>query len=206
MSALAYVHRFEPGTQVGAAPLLLLHGTGGNEDDLFPIGRQVAPGSALLSPRGDVSEQGMPRFFRRFAEGVFDLDDVAKRTHALAGFITAAASKYGFNRGQLTALGYSNGANIAASLLLLRPEVLARAVLLRPMVVLQPASLPDLSGKHVRLISGRHDPIVPADHPPQLAEMFRRAGARVDLHWLDTGHQLTDADLTHAGGLLGSAS
>jgi phospholipase/carboxylesterase len=206
MPSLSYTHHFEPGTQAGAPPLLLLHGTGGNENDLLPLGRQLAPGSALLSPRGDVSERGMPRFFRRFAEGVFDLDDVAQRTHALADFIAAAAKQYGFAPGQLTALGYSNGANIAASLLLLRPEVLARAVLLRPMVVLQPEQLPDLSGRHISLLSGRHDPIVPVDHPPRLAEQLRRAGAQVDLHWLETGHQLTEADLAHAARFLGARS
>ncbi|MEN9403036.1 MAG: putative hydrolase MhqD, partial [Verrucomicrobiota bacterium] len=196
---LTYVHRFEPATVANATPVLLLHGTGGNEADLLPLGRQLAPGSALLSPRGDVSEHGMPRFFRRFAEGVFDLDDVARRTHALADFIADAATRYGFDPGKLAALGYSNGANIAASLLLLRPEALVRAVLLRPMVVLQLKTLPDLSGKHVTLLSGRHDPIVPVDHPPQLAKMLRQAGAQVDLHWLDTGHQLTEEDLRLSG-------
>jgi len=204
MPALSYIHRFEPGTKAGAAPLLLLHGTGGNETDLLTLGRQLAPGSALLSPRGDVSEHGMPRFFRRLAEGVFDLEDVARRTHALADFITAAADQYGFETNRLTALGYSNGANIAASLLLLRPEVLARAVLLRPMVVLQPELLPDLTGKHISIISGRHDPIVPLDHPERLADMFRRAGAGVELHWSETGHQLTSADLAQAARLIGS--
>lgn len=199
MKPLTYVHRFEPAKVAHATPVLLLHGTGGNEADLLPLGRQLAPGSALLSPRGDVSEHGMPRFFRRFAEGVFDLDDVARRTHALADFIADAATRYGFDPGKLAALGYSNGANIAASLLLLRPEALVRAVLLRPMVVLQPKTLPDLSGKHVTLLSGRHDPIVPVDHPPQLAKMLRQAGAQVDLHWLDTGHQLTEEDLRLSG-------
>ena len=204
MNPLSYIHRFEPGTKAGAPPLLLLHGTGGNENDLLPIGRQLAPGSALLSPRGDVSEQGMPRFFRRFAEGVFDLDDVARRTHALADFIIAAGVKYGFEPGQLTALGYSNGANIAASLLLLRPEVLARAVLLRPMVVLQPAHPPDLSQREICLLSGRHDPIVPVDQPERLAGQFRLAGARVELHWLEAGHQLTGSDFAHAAKFLGT--
>ena len=204
MPPLSYLHRFEPNTKAGAPPVLLLHGTGGNEDDLLPLGRQLVPGSALLSPRGDVSEHGMPRFFRRFAEGVFDLDDVACRTNALADFITAAGTKYGFEPSQLTAFGYSNGANIAASLLLLRPEVLARAVLLRPMVVLEPARLPDLSGRHISLLSGRHDPIVPVDHPPRLAAQFRRAGARVDLHWLEDGHQLTEADLALAARFFGA--
>lgn len=202
MPALSYIHRFEPGTLTGAAPVLLLHGTGGNEDDLLEIGRQVAPGSALLSPRGNVSEHGMPRFFRRFAEGVFDLEDVARRTHELADFITAAAAEYGFDAGRLTALGYSNGANIAASLLLLRPEVLAGAVLLRPMVVLQPERLPDLSGKHIILSSGRLDPIVPVDHPPRLAALLRQAGARVDLNWGETGHQLTAGDISLARNFL----
>jgi phospholipase/carboxylesterase len=200
MPPLSYIHRYEPAAlpaaaSANAAPLLLLHGTGGDENDLLPLGRQIAPGSALLSPRGDVSEHGMPRFFRRFAEGVFDLEDVARRSHALADFIVAAAAKYGFDVGQLTALGYSNGANIAASLLLLRPEVLTRAILLRPMVVQEPERLPDLSGKRIVLLSGRHDPIVPVDHPPRLAALFRNAGARVDLHWLETGHGLTEPDL-----------
>jgi phospholipase/carboxylesterase len=202
MSTLSYIHRYEPGTDANAAPVLLLHGTGGNEADLLPLGRRLAPGSALLSPRGDVSEHGMPRFFRRFAEGVFDLEDVARRTHALADFIAGAATAYGFDASRLTAVGYSNGANIAASLLLLRPEALARAVLLRPMVVLQPEKLPDLTGKAISLLSGRHDPIVPVDHPPRLTEMFGQAGARVDLHWLETGHQLTDSDLAHAARFL----
>ncbi|HEX2861278.1 MAG TPA: alpha/beta hydrolase [Lacunisphaera sp.] len=206
MSSLSHLHRFEPGSIAGATPVLLLHGTGGTEHDLLPLGRQLAPGSALLSPRGEVNENGMPRFFRRFAEGVFDLDDVARRTHALADFIASAAKKYQLDAAKLTAVGYSNGANIAASLLLLRPESLAGAVLLRPMVVLQPGALPDLAGKHLSLISGRHDPIVPVDHPPRLAEMFRQAGAAVDLHWLEAGHQLTKPDFDLAGRFLATRS
>jgi predicted esterase len=177
MNPLSYLHRFEPGSDPAAPPVLLLHGTGGNENDLLPLGRQLAPGSALLSPRGDVSEHGMPRFFRRFAEGVFDLKDVAQRTHALADFIAAASTRYGFPADRLTAVGYSNGANIAATLLLLRPEALAHAVLLRPMVVLRPDKLPDLTGKSLTLLSGRHDPIVPVDHPTELAAMFRAASS-----------------------------
>jgi predicted esterase len=202
MNPLSYIHRYEPSTQAGSPPLLLLHGTGGNENDLLPVGRQIAPGSALLSPRGDVSENGMPRFFRRLAEGVFDQKEVTARTHALADFLSAAATRYGFGASQLTALGYSNGANIAASLLLLRPESLAGAVLLRPMVVLEPTHVPDLSGKRVAILSGRHDPIVPEDHPERLAAMFRESGADVDLHWLETGHQLAGADFRLAGQFL----
>lgn len=202
MSSLSYLHRYEPATQAGSAPLLLLHGTGGNENDLLPVGRQIAPGSALLSPRGDVSENGMPRFFRRLAAGAFDQKEVAQRTRALADFLAAAAQRYGFSTGQLNALGYSNGANIAASLLLLRPESLGGGVLLRPMVVLEPGHLPDLSGKRLAILSGRHDPIVPLDHPEKLAATFRHAGAEVDLHWLESGHQLTGADFRLAAQFL----
>ena len=202
MTPLSYHHRFEPGTDPSAPPVLLLHGTGGDENDLLPLGRQLWPGAALLSPRGDVLEQGMPRFFRRFAEGVFDLADVELRTRALADFIAAAARRYAFDATRLTALGFSNGANIAATLLLLRPEALATAVLLRPMVVLEPARMPDLSGKRVLIASGALDPIMPADHPPRLAAMFRQAGADVTLHTVAAGHGLTSADITAARNFL----
>ncbi len=140
----------------------------------------------------------MPRFFRRFAEGVFDLDDVVKRTQALADFIASAATQYHFDQSKLLAVGYSNGANIAASLLLLRQESLAGAALLRPMVVLEPDKLPDLSGKRILISSGQHDPIVPNDHPTRLAEQFRGAGATVTLNSSTAGHGLTPADVTAA--------
>jgi phospholipase/carboxylesterase len=198
MPNLSYHHLFEPGTDPAAPPLLLLHGTGGDERDLVPLARQVSPGSALLSPRGDVLERGAPRFFRRLAEGVFDLPDVERRTHALADFIAAAAARYGFDASRLTALGFSNGANIAGSLLLLRPESLAAAALLRPMVVLEPAVPPDLAGKRVLISSGEFDPIVPNDHPPRLAELLRRGGASVDLHTHSASHGLVPADLAAA--------
>ncbi len=198
MPQLSYHHRFEPGTDLAAPPLLLLHGTGGDENDLIPLGQKLSPGSALLSPRGDVLEHGMPRFFRRFAEGVFDLADVTRRTQALADFIAAAAGHYGLDQRRLLALGFSNGANIAASLLWLRPESLADAILLRPMVVLEPVQLPDLSGKRVFISSGTQDPIVPNDHPSRLAQMLRQAGAEVTLHTSDAGHGLTPADFSSA--------
>lgn len=200
MFTLSYQHVFEPSRDPTAAPLLLLHGTGGDERDLLPLGRQLAPGAALLSPRGDVLERGAPRFFKRFAEGVFDLADVERRTHALADFIGAAAKHYGFDATRLTALGFSNGANIAASLLLLRPESLAAAVLLRPMVVLEPApaALPTLAAKRILISSGELDPIVPPDHPARLAEIFRRAGADVTLRTHVASHGLIPADLAAA--------
>lgn len=200
MPALSYQHIFEPARDPAAAPLLLLHGTGGDEHDLLPLGRQLAPGAALLSPRGDVLERDAPRFFRRFAEGVFDLADVERRTHALADFIAAAAKHYGFDASRLTAFGFSNGANIAASLLLLRPDSLAAAVLLRPMVVLEPAAsaLPSLAGKRVLISSGNVDPVVPPDHPPRLAEMLRRAGADVTLRTHAASHGLVPGDFVAA--------
>ncbi len=197
---LSYQHVFHPGAEPAAPPLLLLHGTGGDEHDLIPLARQLSPSSALLSPRGDVLERGAPRFFRRLAEGVFDLPDVERRTHALADFIAAAAQHYRFDASRLTALGFSNGANIAASLLLLRPESLAAAALLRPMVVLDPtaSALPPLAGKRVLISSGEFDPIVPADHPLRLAEMFRRAGADVTLRRHAASHGLVPGDLAAA--------
>lgn len=202
MPILSYHHLFEPATDASAPPLLLLHGTGGDEHDLVPLARQLSPGSALLSPRGDVLERGAPRFFRRLAEGVFDLADVERRTHALADFVAAAAREYGFDAARLTALGFSNGANIAAALLLLRPESLAAAALLRPMVVLEPASVPNLGGKRVLISSGEFDPIVPPDHPPRLAEIFRRGGAAVTLRTHAASHGLVPGDLSAAQDLL----
>ena len=194
----SYQHVFIPGTDPLASALLLLHGTGGDENDLIPLGQSLSPGSPLLSPRGDVSENGMPRFFRRFAEGVFDLADVEKRTHALADFIAIAAAHYEIDSSKLVAIGYSNGANIAASLLLLRPEAISGAVLLRPMVVLEPKSLPRLNGKRILISSGQHDPIVPVDHPFRLAQRFREAGADVTVNSHAGGHGLTQADFTAA--------
>lgn len=202
MPIRSHHHRFEPGTNPSAPPLLLLHGTGGDENDLIPLGQKLSPGSALLSPRGNVSEHGARRFFARLAEGVFDPAEVTRRTHALADFIAAAAQKYGFDPARLTAVGFSNGANIAATLLLLRPESLGAAVLLRPMVVLEPAALPDLRGRRVLLSSGNLDPIVPPDHPGRLADLLRRAGAGVTLHTHAASHGLVPPDFAAAGDFL----
>jgi phospholipase/carboxylesterase len=204
---LAYQHVFLPAKSGNAAtkapPLLLLHGTGGNERDLLPLARELSPASAVLSPRGDVSEHGQLRFFRRFAEGVFDLDDVAKRTHALADFIAAAAREYDFDTRRLSAIGFSNGANIAATLLQLRPESMHAAVLLRPMVVLdQPAPANSLAGKRILIASGTHDPIVPNDHPPRIAAHLRAGGATVTLHTHAALHGLAPSDVSAAKSFL----
>lgn len=196
---LSYHHLFQPGTDSSAPPLLLLHGTGGNEHDLVPLARRLSPGSLLLSPRGDVSERGALRFFARLAEGVFDPAEVTRRTRALADFIAAASGHYGFDPARLIAVGLSNGANIAATVLQLRPESLAGAVLLRPMVVLdQPAAAGTLSGKRVLIASGDQDPIVPGDHPLRLAGLLRAGGATVSLQTAPAGHGLVPADLTVA--------
>jgi predicted esterase len=199
MPPLTYQSVFEPGSDPKAPPLLLLHGTGGDEHDLLPLGRTLSPGSALLSPRGDVSEHGSRRFFARLAEGIFDPAEVTRRTHALADFIAVAADRHGLDRRKLLAVGFSNGANIAATLLQLRPESLAGAVLLRPMVVLdQPATAGTLAGKRVLIASGNQDPIVPNDHPPRLAALLRVGGAAVTLHTSEAGHGLATADIAAA--------
>ncbi len=195
---LNFVHRFVPAQEPGAPTLLLLHGTGGNEDDLLPLGRMIDDRAALLSPRGKVLEHGMPRFFRRLAEGVFDHEDLVNRTHELAGFIKQATGEYDLNPGRLYAMGFSNGANIAASLLLLHPELLAGAVLLRVMTPFEPETPPDLSGKPVYLAAGRSDQIVPPEDTERLAELLREAGAEVRLDWQPGGHGIGRAEVEAA--------
>ncbi|MFG1320133.1 alpha/beta hydrolase [Xanthobacter autotrophicus] len=194
--ALAFTHRFEPATTAGAPPLLLLHGTGGDETDLLPLGRMIAPGAALLSPRGQVSEGGMPRFFRRLAEGVFDEADVVRRARDLADFIAAARAVYGL--AAPVAVGFSNGANIAAAMMLLRPEALAGAVLLRAMVPLSNPPAADLPATPVLLLSGAMDPIVPAENAARLKALLSAHGAQVEHRTLPASHGLTSADLTAA--------
>jgi predicted esterase len=199
MSLSGMIHVFEPGTDRSAPPLLLLHGTGGNERDLLPLARSLSPGSALLSPRGAVSEHGAARFFARLGEGVFDPAEVIRRTQDLADFVAAAAQRHALDPARLTAIGFSNGANIAATLLLLRPESIGAALLLRPMVVLdRPAAPGSLAGKRVLLASGRRDPIVPPDHPPRLAARLRAGGADVTEQWQEAGHGLVSADFSAA--------
>jgi phospholipase/carboxylesterase len=188
-----FIHVFEPASDPARAPLLLLHGTGGDECDLIGLGRAVAPGAALLSPRGKVLEGPMPRFFRRLAEGVFDEDDLRRRTHELADFIEASRARYGL--AQPVAVGFSNGANIAASLLLLRPEVLAGAALLRAMSPFAQPLQADLTGKRVLILSGAMDPIVPADDVGRLAKTLSGNGASVDHRTLPAGHGLSQPDI-----------
>jgi phospholipase/carboxylesterase len=193
---LGFIHRFVPATQPGRRPLLLLHGTGGDESDLVPLGERLAPGAALLSPRGKVLESGMPRFFRRLAEGVFDLDDLQRRTEELAQFIAAARDAYGIEKP--IAVGFSNGANIAGALLLTHAETLAGAVLMRATVPFVPETLPLLAGVPVLILSGAMDPMVSADKRDQLSQLLRSAGADVTHDVVSAGHNLTAQDLAAA--------
>lgn len=199
-ATLGFHHRFLHGAEGGSEPvLILLHGTGGNENDLLELGGSLFPGAARLSPRGKILENGVtPRFFRRLAEGVFDEQDLIFRTHELADFLLAARKEYGLGTRPAVAIGYSNGANIAASLLLLRPGILQGAVLLRAMTPLEPAQAADLGGTPVLLLSGRQDPIVPRENVEHLATLLREAGAEITIRWSDGGHQLEAAEIEAA--------
>jgi predicted esterase len=191
-----FLHEFVHGNS--DRTLLLLHGTGGNERDLIPLGRELDPNASLLSPRGKILENGMPRFFRRLAEGVFDLEDLKTRTNELADFVAAAARHYKLAADDIVGVGYSNGANIAASMLLLRPEIMRAAILLRAMVPLVPDKLPDLSSVCVWISAGDQDPIIPASEAQRLVELLRRAGADVTIRFFDAGHELARDDVDAA--------
>ena len=197
---LHFTHHYIPPMQAGqrGPTLLLLHGTGGDENDLLDLGRMLDPNVGLLSPRGKVLENGMPRFFRRLAEGVFDVSDLIQRTHELADFVEVASTTYGFDAAHVIAVGFSNGANIAASMLLLRPQTLAAAVLLHPMVPFVPEELPNLTGKQVFIGAGRRDPIVPMQNTEQLIELLQNTGATVEAHWHNGGHTITHEEVRDA--------
>lgn len=199
---LGLKHRFIAGSK--PQTLLLLHGTGGDENDLITLGRGIDPEASILSPRGQVLEEGMPRFFRRLAPGVFDLPDLLARTHELATFVDEACQAYKLQTGDIIAIGYSNGANIAASLLLLHPGVFRAAALLHAMVPFEPSSIgmsietkerPILEGTNVLLTAGRQDSIVPSDQAERLARILEDAGATVRLEWQPGGHELTQGEL-----------
>jgi predicted esterase len=199
--ALGFIHRFIPAvhstknSQIKSHVLLLLHGTGGNEEDLIPIGKMISPGSAILSPRGKVLENGMPRFFRRLAEGVFDVEDLKYRTCELAAFVSNASRFYGFDLNRTIAVGYSNGANIGVSMFLLRPEVLSGAILFRAMVPLETESVPDLSNKHIILSEGLYDPIVTKQEAKRLFMLLEKSRAKISLRWQKSSHNLTQEDV-----------
>lgn len=196
------MHRFipssPPDSKQDSITLLLLHGTGGNEDDLVPLGRELVPHASILSPRGKVLENGMPRFFRRFAEGVFDLEDLKFRTNELVDFVTKASKEYKFNPETVVALGYSNGANIAVSMLLLRPESLAGAVLLRATLPFVPEKLPNLSGKSIFVSEGRYDQFVSSAQAEKLKQILQESGANVTFNIENHNHSLIEEEITKA--------
>jgi phospholipase/carboxylesterase len=191
-SELGFIHQFIPAsTRPDQVTLLLLHGTGGNEQDLIPLGQELYPRAAILSPRGKVLESGMPRFFRRLAEGVFDIEDLKFRTHELADFVRKASKVYKFDLRYIISIGYSNGANIASSLLLIHPEIITSAVLFRAMVPFIPEKVPNLTGKNIFIGAGQYDPIVPRKQTETLFDFFEKAGANVVLHFEEnSGHEL----------------
>jgi predicted esterase len=202
-----FIHTFTPARDAQSRRvLLLLHGTGGNETDMIPLGRDLDPDAAILSLRGNVLEKGMPRFFRRLAEGVFDEEDVVRRANELADFVGTAATKYQFNRKDLIAVGYSNGANIAAAMFLLRPGTIRSAVLFRAMVPLTPVNQPNLAGTRALICSGMRDPIVPVENAERLTEMLRAAGADVTLRLQEASHQLVFDEVAAAKNWLGESS
>jgi phospholipase/carboxylesterase len=196
---IGFVHRFVPAEdKTSAETLVVLHGTGGDENDLIGIGQAVAPGAVILSPRGNVLENGAPRFFKRLAEGVFDPKEVRSRGEELARFIRAAISKYGLNPERVFALGYSNGANVASTVMFIEPGLFRGAILFRPMVVFEPTERPDLSGAGVLISAGRMDPIVPVNSVERLAELFEVSRAEVTLKWQVAGHNLLPSEVRDA--------
>lgn len=200
-NGLDFIHRFisaNSKANKSSLTLLLLHGTGGTEDDLIPLGNELTPDASILSVRGKVLENGMPRFFRRLEEGVFDLEDLKMRTDELADFILKSSSIYDFDLKRLVAVGYSNGANIGASVLLRRPEVLAGAILFRAMVPFIPDVLPDLSKKFIILLEGMRDPIVSKQEAESLLKIFNKAHSNVTIKWQGSGHNLTQEDIDSA--------
>jgi predicted esterase len=196
---LGFIHRFVPAEDLATGEtLLVLHGTGGNENDLVGVGQAIAPGAAILSPRGKVLENGAPRFFKRLAEGVFDPKEVRSRAEELTRFIRAAITKYDLDASRIYALGYSNGANIASTVMFIEPRLLQGAMLLRPMLVYEPEQRGDLSSSGVFISAGRMDPIVPMSSVERLAEIFELSHAEVTLKWQVAGHNLLPREVREA--------
>jgi phospholipase/carboxylesterase len=196
---LGFIHRFQPAEEsANRDTLVVLHGTGGDENDLIGIGQAIAPGAAVLSPRGNVLENGAPRFFRRLAEGVFDPKEVRSRAEELARFIRAAVLTYRLDPTRVFALGYSNGANVASTVMLVEPGILRGAILFRPMLVYEPTEKKDLAGSAVFISAGRMDPIVPTASVERLVKLFELAHAEVTLKWQLVGHNLVPSEVSEA--------
>lgn len=199
---LPFIHEYKPPTDDDPRTLLMLHGTGGSQYDLIPIGKRLIPTAAILSPLGKVLENGMARFFRRFSQGVFDVEDIKLRATELTKFTLDAADYYKRDSNNFIGVGYSNGANMIAALLLLQPSLLRAAVMFRPMVPLMPPKLPNLDGLKVLICGGRDDELISMAEPMRLSELLRESKAEVDIHFANAGHGLTAEDLDCASGWL----
>jgi phospholipase/carboxylesterase len=193
-----FAHRFESGTNPAAPALLLLHGAAGDENTLLPLGKAIAPGAPLLSPRGRVLEHGMSSFVRRLEKGAIDLEDLEFRTSELKRFVVAVSETYSLTSERLVTVGVSNGAILAAGLLLRNPETSAGAILIRGMAPFMPEPMPDLRRKPILLLGGLDDPIVQTDEAGDLANILRLANAEVTVHWENAGHTLAQGDVLMA--------
>lgn len=192
----------DPGAEPGAPALFLFHGTGGSEGQFFELAAELMPGARRIAPRGDVSEGGATRYFRRHAEGRFDMTDLARATRKMAGFIR---DRLGATRPVLTAgFGYSNGANIIAAMQFDEPSLFDRAVLLHPLIPFDPPPQPGLAGKRVLITAGRNDPICPAQETQKLADWYAAQGAEITLHFHDGGHEIRRDELLAAKSFLGA--
>jgi predicted esterase len=204
---LELIHRYTTGEGPNASTtLLLLHGTGGDENDMVPLAQSLLPGAAVLSPRGAVRERGAPRFFARLAEGVFDLEDLALRTQQLMRFVNGAIARYGIDQKKLIAVGFSNGANIAASVLLTGPPLFSHAVLFRAMVPFEPRQPAKLNGTPVLLSSGEWDTIATPEQARRLQSLLTAAGANTTVNFFDSGHELTRDDIIGAAGWIAAVT
>jgi len=190
-----FQHFYRPAAAAASYHLLLLHGTGGDEQDMVPLGDLIAPGAGIISPRGQVIENGAPRFFRRFAEGFLDVDDWRQRSEALADFVASICAQHGIVANTLFAVGYSNGANIAQGLLLLRPEVLGGAILFRPMFITDDVPMQDLTERPALLLGGSNDPIIPSEDLPRITQQLQKRGAPVTAKTVRASHGLVQDDI-----------
>ena len=195
ITELGFVHRFVPAHSNDPVTFLVLHGTGGDENDLVPLAQSIRPSAGILSPRGKISENGLNRFFRRISPGEFDLKDLHNRTKELAGFVKNACAQYKMDSRQVVALGYSNGANTAANLLLNYPDTLCAAVLFRALLPDTPRQTPNLNGKKILVLSGKKDSLILPSQTKELMDYLKKTGARVTEHALETGHQLANQDI-----------
>ena len=186
----SYIYAEKQGAGADAPTLFLFHGTGGDENQFLGLGAQLLPGARLVAPRGDVSEAGALRYFKRTGEGRYDMADLARATAKTAGFVQAQKGS-----GEAIGFGYSNGANIIASVLFETPAAFHRAVLLHPLIPFEPAPQPGLAGKPILITAGRRDGMCPAPQTEALVAWFQAQGADVTVFWHDGGHEIRQEEL-----------